>query len=54
MVAGALAVLVMMMLYPDITSTEGADIIFPHHLSNPELASHAGTAGMRFTGRLGI
>ena len=29
MVAGALAVLVMMMLYTDITSTEGADIIFP-------------------------
>jgi glycerol uptake facilitator-like aquaporin len=40
-VGGALAVMVIKMLYPDITPAEAADIMFPHHLSNPDLRSQS-------------
>ena len=42
-VGGALAVIVIKMLYPDITPAEAADILFPHHLPNPEVGSRSVT-----------
>ncbi len=35
-VGGALAVVIIKLLYPDITPSEAADIMFPHHLSDPD------------------
>src|SRR5271165_2481277 len=36
-IGGALAIAVIRALYPGVTPTEAADIIFPHHRSRPEL-----------------
>ncbi len=40
-VGGALAVIVIKMLYPDITAAEAADIMFPHHHSDPDARPQA-------------
>lgn len=40
-VGGALAIVVIKVLYPDITHAEAADIIVPHHSAEP--SSHSGT-----------
>ncbi len=38
-VGGVVAVVVIKMLYPDITSAEAADIIFPHHVAGSDVES---------------
>jgi glycerol uptake facilitator-like aquaporin len=44
-IGGALAVLVIKALYPDVTPAEAADIVIPHHQSRPEPAARAASDG---------
>ena len=44
-IGGVLAVLVIRALYPALTPTEAADIIFPHHQSHPEPPARAASDG---------
>ncbi len=42
-VGGALAVAILKLLYPDITPSEAADIVFPHHTHGPDHRTESGS-----------